>query len=154
MKRLFLALGVSVLVGFAFSAASAVADSGGGFAAGGFQGVLGSGNQTVAFSAQSTAVGVVGEVSETFVVQDELSILRGDVVCLAASGKRAAIGYVVRQSTGVFVPSMPVGSTQMLIVKDDAAGDTFAFASLSDCATAVTIDPIFPIKNGNIIVGT
>ena len=83
-----------------------------------------------------------------------LATLRGEVDCLVVSGSRAAVGYVVLESSGVLAISMPVGSRQTLLVQDGDQGDTFAFGSFPDCAGAISIEPIFPIAKGNIIVSS
>jgi len=122
------------------------------FATGGFQGTLAFGNQNIAFSARTGADGrVVGHLSETLVAGG-LSKLRGDVTCLAVSGDRAAIGYLVRESSGVLALSMPEGTTQMFLVQDRDAGDTFAFGGPLECSAAIGVEPIFPITHGNITV--
>lgn len=134
------------------TAATAAADPGAPFATGGFQGALAGGaNQNIAFTAHQTPAGdVVGQLTETIVVNGVVSRLRGDVVCLAVSGTTAAIGFVVLESTGILT-TYTVGSTHSLIVKDSDAGDTFAFIA-AECTTAVTVEPPFPIEHGNIIV--
>jgi|SRR6266576_1339902 len=151
MKRPFLALcAVVAVAGFAFPAANAAADPGMSFAVGGFQG--GIRNQNIGFSAHYTGAGeVVGYVSETLAVSEfPLSTLRGEVECLAVSGNRAAVGYLVQEASGIFASL--IGTRQMLLVQDSEAGDTFAFGFITDCTAAISIEPVFPIEDGNIIV--
>lgn len=149
MKRLLilcLATGAITLVLAAVTAADT-----GGFATGGFQGVLAFGHQNIAFAAHNTPRGAQGHVSETIVSPDSAAIVRGDVVCLAVSGTRAAVGFRVVASTDWLASVMPVGSLQTLIVQD-ADNDTFAFTGGADCTSALTIEPIYPITHGNITV--
>jgi hypothetical protein len=95
---------------------------------------------------------VVGHISETIVIQGEVvSKLRGRVVCLAVSGDRAAVGFEVRESTGILTNPYSVGLIHSLIVEDDEAGDTVAFA-FAECTAAVNIEPVFPIEHGNVNV--
>jgi len=162
MKRVLLILGsLAALAGASawatFDAAAAVGPSGASFAVGGFQGPLAGGaNQNIAFSAHNSGGGdVVGRLSETLTSPGEdLSTLRGKVDCLVVSGSRAAVGYVVLESSGVLALSMPVGSRQILLVQDSDQGDTFAFGFFPDCTAAISIEPIFPIAGGNIIVSS
>jgi hypothetical protein len=160
MTRVVLLLGslgaLVCVAGWAlFGATTALGTSGTSFAVGGFQGPLAGGaNQNIAFSAHNSGGGdVVGRLSETLTSPGEdLSTLRGEVDCLVVSGGRAAVGYVVLESSGVLALSMPVGSRQTLLVQDSDQGDTFAFGFFPDCADAISIEPIFPIAGGNIIV--
>jgi hypothetical protein len=135
------------------AAAVAAADAGRSFATGSFQGLIaGEANQNIAFTAHRTPAGrVVGQVTETIVINDVASKLRANVVCLAVSGNRAAIGFEVLQSTGILTNPYSVGSIHSLIVQDSDAGDTFAFISI-ECTAAVNVEPVFPIKHGNITV--
>jgi hypothetical protein len=147
-----LAIGLAV-VGLVIAAAPAGAEPPAPSATGRFQGVLSSGSQDIAFKAHEVGSGrVVGQLRETLVFGSEVSELRGKVTCLAISGHRAAIGYLVLESSGILALSMPVGTQQMFLVQDSAAGDTFAFGGHVDCPAAIAIEPIFPIARGDITV--
>ncbi len=90
---------------------------------------------------------------ETLAYGDEVSQLRGEVVCLQVAGNHAAVGFLVLESTGILALGQPEGTTHTLLVEDNVAGDTYGFVAISDCSTSIAYEPpYYPFERGSITI--